>query len=195
MSRVRFATARDLFETFPMAGTLISSPPTDELPLDYLRSLVAKGKIDDAVTFCAYLLPRREAVWWACRSVRALLGNSQTHNADCVRAAEAWVQEPDQEHQEAAQDVGTRSDRNSPLTWLAFAAAWSGGVVSIEGSPRIVPPPQLTAHAVRVAILLSARQTMPPESDAGQQVMPPERSPRLRACIGDGISLAESGLS
>jgi hypothetical protein len=193
MSRVRFATARDVFETFPMAGTLISSEATDELSVDYLRKLVAKGKIDDAVSFCAYLLPRREAVWWACRTVRTFLGDGPVPNAGCLQAAEAWVQEPDQAHQEAAQDVATRSDRNNPVTWLALAAAWSGGVVSIEGSPRIAPPPQLTAHAVRVAILLTARQTIPPESAAGQT--PPERSPRLRACIEDGISLAENGLS
>ena len=56
MSRVRFATARDLFEDFPMAGTLISSEPTDEFPLDYLRNLVAKGKIDDAVTCVCRLI-------------------------------------------------------------------------------------------------------------------------------------------
>jgi hypothetical protein len=194
MSRVRFATARDVFEAFPMAGTLISSERTDEFPLDYLRNLVAKGKIDDAITFCAYLLPRREAVWWACRTVRALLGDGPTRNAGCLQVAEAWVQEPDEQHREAAQDAGSRSDRNSPVTWLALAAAWSGGVISIDGSPRVAPPPQLTAHAVRVAILLSARQTIPPESSA-QQDTSPQRSPRLRASIEDGISLAENGLS
>jgi hypothetical protein len=183
-----------LFETFPMARTLISSEPTDEFPLDHLRSLAAKGKLDDAVTFCAYLLPRREAVWWACRSVRALLGSAPTRNAGCLQAAEAWVQEPDSQHRQAAEDSGSRADRDSPLTWLALAAAWSGGVVSIGGSPRIAPPPELTAHAVRVAILLTARQANPPESTAPQNT-PPERNPRLRACIEDGISLAESGLS
>lgn len=184
MSRVRFATARDLFETFPMSRTLMSSEPTDELPLDYLRALVAKAKTDDAVTFCAYLLPRREAVWWACRSVRAILGSRQTQSSDCLRAAEAWVQEPDPEHRQAADKSAARGDRDSPLTWLALAAAWSGGVISIAGSPRIAPPPELTAHAVRVAILLSARQFAPPES-----------STRLRPCIEDGMSLAETGLS
>jgi hypothetical protein len=184
MSRVRFATARDLFETFPMSRTLIKSEPTDELPLDYLRGLVAKAKFDDAVTFCAYLLPRREAVWWACRSVRALLGDTEAPNADCLQAAEAWVHEPDPKHRQAAQDSSERGDRDSPLTWLALAAAWSGGVVSMGAPTPVAPPPQLTAHAVRVAILLRARQLTPRES-----------GPRLRTCIEDGMRLAESGLS
>ena len=39
------------------------------------RYVLATGKIEDAVTFCSFLLPRREAVWWACRSARAPSGH------------------------------------------------------------------------------------------------------------------------
>ena len=76
MTRVRFATAIDLFETFPEVSKTIGVPPTDKPPLDFLRGLSAQGRLEDAVTFCAYLLPRREAVWWSCASVRALSGNA-----------------------------------------------------------------------------------------------------------------------
>jgi|ERR1035437_4925965 hypothetical protein len=183
MSKIRFATARDVFSSFTLAPNTIRAQPTDELPLDFLRGLVAKGKLEDALTFCGYLLPRREAVWWACRSVRALLGDAANRNAEGLNLAEAWVREPDPQHRIAAEEFSKTADRDSPMTWLASAAAWSGGVISMGSSPAIVPPPELTAHAARVAILLSARQ-----------LAPAERRSRLSACIDDGARLAETGL-
>src|SRR5229473_3186356 len=74
MSRVRFATARALYETFPEVSEQIKVAPTDQFPIDFLKDLVSKDKLDEAVAFCAYLLPRREAVWWACTCARASLG-------------------------------------------------------------------------------------------------------------------------
>ena len=70
MSLTRFATAEAVFETFPELSEKISVKPSERPPLDFLRSLIGAGKLEDAVTFAAYVLPRREAVWWACRSDR-----------------------------------------------------------------------------------------------------------------------------
>src|SRR6266705_2050624 len=75
MSLVRFATAEALFETFPELSQKISAKPSQQFPMEFLKTLVATGKIEDAVTFCPFLLPRREAVWWACRSARAPSGH------------------------------------------------------------------------------------------------------------------------
>ena len=72
---VRFPTARSLFETFPEAAVKAAEAPIDAPSLDFLQNLAAKEKFEDALTFCAYLLPRREAVWWACRCARALLAD------------------------------------------------------------------------------------------------------------------------
>ena len=66
MSRVRFATAKDLFETFPELFKTIRLRRPRKPSIDFLKGLSAQGRLEDAVTFCAYLLPRREAVWWAC---------------------------------------------------------------------------------------------------------------------------------
>ena len=75
MSRVRFATAKALFDTFPEAYKKIGAKPTDQFPIDFLSGLVSQGKLEDAVTFCSFLLPRREAVWWACGCARELLSD------------------------------------------------------------------------------------------------------------------------
>src|SRR5579864_1223671 len=58
-SRVRFATTRALFEAFPDLFKKVGAEPTDQCPIGFLRSLVSQDKLDAAVAFCAYLLPRR----------------------------------------------------------------------------------------------------------------------------------------
>ncbi len=183
MSQLRFATARDVFDAFTLAPSSIGAKPTDEPPLDFLRGLVSKGKLDDAIAFCGYLLPRREAVWWGCRSVRTLLPDADKTKSSGLSVAETWVRDPSADNRKAAEQVSDDADRNDPLTWLALAAAWSGGAISIGGMPPFAPPPELTAHAARVAILLGARM-----------LTPTERAARLRACVDDGANLAETGL-
>lgn len=184
MSRVRFATARALFETFPQSVTGIATTPTDEHPVAFLQKLAAAGKLDDAVAFCAYLLPRREAVWWACGCVRALSGDIAQSEAACLLAAEAWVYEPDDERRQAALKLGMESDSNAPLTWLALAAGWSGGMLSSHPEMPAPVPPYMTARAARIAVQLSAHY-MKDKSRLPAQ---------LQACITDGIKLAENGL-
>ena len=183
MSRVRFATARALFETFPPSVTKLTVGPTDDAPVAFLRNLSSQEKFEDAVTFCAYLLPRRETVWWACGCAKAFLDEIAPGRAAGLVAAEAWVREPSEERRLKALEVGTAGDSNDELTWLALAAGWAGG--SLNPDPRApVPVPQyMTPRAARIAILLSARQ-----------LKLTERTARMRIRIEEGIKLAETGL-
>ena len=184
MSKIRFATARSLFQSFPELSTQITVAPGDEEPVSYLRRLSTEDKFEDAVTFCAHLLPRREAVWWGCGSTSAFLGNIVESAAACLKAAEAWVSVPNDQNRRAALDIGTQADQDDPLTWLALAAGWSGGTLGNHPTTQIAVPTYLTARAVRIAILLSA-----------PYLSPAERAVRTRTCITNGIRLAETGLS
>ena len=184
MSRVRFATARALFETFPKSVTNIAAPPTDDPPITFLQKLADGKKFDDAVAFCAYLLPRREAVWWACGCARTLLGDIAQNGAACLLAAEAWVYEPDDRHRQAALDLGMQGDSNDPLTWLALGAGWSGGMLSSHPEMPAPVPSYMTARAARIAVQLSAHFAKKKD----------EVPARLQACIAEGIKLAEAGL-
>ena len=186
MTRVRFATVRALFETFPELPKRIGASATDEFPLEFLRRLHSQGKLDDAVTFCAYLLPRREAVWWACGCVRALLDEISTDDSAGLLAAEAWVQHPDDEHRTAALGIAFKGDGNNPMTWLAFAAGWSSGSLVANTEAKAPVPPYMTARAARTAVLLGALSA----SKRGKS----ERERRLQSCIAEGVKLAEAGL-
>lgn len=182
MSRVRFATTRALFEAFPEVSQNVSVAPTDELPIGFLKALSSAGKLPEAVTICAYLLPRREAVWWACGSVRMLAAEIVRDGAAGLRAAETWVYQPDDNHRQQAFEIGNNGDSNDPVTWLALAAGWSGGG-QVMGDKQLPTPPYMTARAVRIAILLSAGK-----------IGGTERVVRLRSCIAEGIKLAETGI-
>ena len=182
MSFVRFATARALFESYPEVETKIGVAPTDHPPIDFAKGLMARGKLADALTFCAYLLPRREAVWWACTSVRTLHPDIQHEGAEGLRAAEAWAVTPDDDHRRAALAIGTQGDSSHPATWLALAAGWSGGVEA-RGVQQVPIPAYMTARAARIAVFLSAAKVGSSRRQAGMQ-----------SCIVDGIRLAETGL-
>lgn len=182
MSLVRFATAQALFETFPELSQKISAKPGEQFPTKFLQALVAGGQIGDAVTFCAYLLPRREAAWWACRCARASSHNIAEDRAAALLAAEAWVKEPDDARRQAALELGTSGHCDDPLTWVALAAGWAGGFLG-SGPHLSIPMPQyMTARATHAAILISALN-----------VNRDQRPAYLQACIADGTKLAENG--
>ena len=184
MTRVRFHTVNALFETFPELSKKISAPPSDQFPIDYLRGLVSKANSRDALTFCAYLLPRREAVWWACGCARDLPGEIPPSRSAGLLAAEAWVSQPDNDHRQAALDIGTQGDDNDPISWLARGAGWSGGLLVSHPQQQVPIPPYMTARAIRIALLL-----------AFSKVKPDEQPTRVKLWIEEGIKLAEKGLS
>ena len=183
MPQTRFVTTLALFETFPRSVTGIAAESTDEPPTVFLKKLSGQHGFRDAITFCAYLLPRREAVWWACGCVRALLGDIAASQTGAIKAAEAWVYDPDDEHRRAALEIGERGDSNDPLTWLALGAGWSGGALLAHPQHLVPVPAYMTPRAARIAILLSAGISKPEQYTA-----------RMQACIVDGIRLAEKGL-
>jgi len=183
MSRVRFATAKDLFETFPELFKTIKAAPTEEPSINFLKGLAAQGRLEDAFTFCAYLLPRREAVWWACACVRKLTPTLDKNKAAGLVAAEEWVQQPENDRRLAALDIATKGDPDDPLTYLAFAAGRSGGLLFHHPETPVAMPANLTPQAARTAIQLAAHY-----ADAA------ERPTVLRACIEDGANLAINGL-
>jgi hypothetical protein len=179
MALIRFATARDLFEAFPTAQQDVDAEPTDAAPLDYLQALADRDG-SKAVTFCAYLLPRREAVFWGCRSLRRLAPKLPPEEEGGLQAAEEWVAVPEEDRRVAALELGMRSNHHWPSTWLALAAGWSGGNMALGVQGAVAPPPpQQTARAVRAALLAAVARLAPAERAAG-----------LSACVRDAMRIA-----
>jgi|GraSoiStandDraft_4_1057263.scaffolds.fasta_scaffold990661_2 hypothetical protein len=169
MSLIRFTTTHDLFEAFPAARDDIRAKPSDDPPLVFMRKLIESETPEDAVAVCAYMLPRREAVWWACQCVRALGGARSSEEEQALKAAEDWVRDPGEERRREALRIGSEGSRNSPTSWLALAAAWSGGNMMPPGQPAVSAPAHMTAKASRAAVL-TALAAIPVKQRRGRLV-------------------------
>jgi hypothetical protein len=180
-SRIRFTVARQIFDTFRSAGRVISLAPSDEEPLAFARKLAQSRRPIEAVAFCAYLLPRREAVWWACQCVRAIEGQSLKNDA-ALAAAEAWVRDPEEATQRAALLASDSTGRVAATSLLARAAGWSGGNISRKDGRSVAAQPNMTAKAVYAAIGLAIAR-------AGAV----RQAAWTAACIEAGIRFAEGG--
>jgi hypothetical protein len=99
-----------------------------------------------------------------------------------LRAAEAWVRDPEEELRRDALAIGLAAKPSEAPTWTALAAGWSGGSLAAEGADPIPPPVHLTAKAVRAAILLAL-------AAVGAR----QRGIAVSACIEACIAFAEGG--
>lgn len=182
MNQARFVTVRDLFDTYPSASADVGAAEESMRSLDFVRALVGKKDWQPAVSFCAYLLPRRVAVAWACRSIRKMPGELRPDEERMLGFAEDWVEQPEEPRRRKALASGTMGDTRSPATWVVLAAGWSGGSVVPDEMGSAQADPEQTAKAVRVALFIALSRL---EGDAKHRVM--------TACLQDGILFASGG--
>lgn len=150
---LHFATAQDLFDAYEAAQGDIRARPDGEAPLEFLARLAESATPEEAITFGAYLLPRRKAVWWGHECLISLDHLLTVQDRRMLRLAEIWVTEPEEEHRRQALDEAMACPNKSPGVWIALAAGWSGGSMADAGSPTVPPPPFLTPRAVNAGIL------------------------------------------
>jgi hypothetical protein len=156
MDSPRFATARELIAAFPYARHDLQTEPTEMPPVEFIESLVATGSLRDAVSCCAYLLPRREAVWWACQCIRSSEKYLLPYERDALETAEAWVQTPEEALRQNALKFGADEPSDSPAVWACRGAGVSGGVIGNTSAGPMRALPEATARAVRAAVLIAA---------------------------------------
>lgn len=177
MSKLRFSTARQVFEAFPTAQQVIGTAPTTEPPLTFLRGLVAAGEHKDAIGFCAFVMPRRETVWWALQCVQRMQP-AGTPPDPAMKAAETWVRDPTDEARRTALALGEAGHHANLGTWVALAAGYSGG--SMVSTHAVPCPPDLTAKTARIAVLTALGRVPERERDAA-----------LRNCVEACIRLVD----
>lgn len=157
MSNLRFATAQGVFDAYPRAAGDIEGRPQDdtEAPLDFLDRLLASPTPEDAASFSSYLLGRRDAVAWACKAHRLFAPPVDQDDEMGLLVAETWVREPEEHNRRAALALGLGGNHAVAGTWLSLAAGGAGGTFIIEGQPGPPVPGDMTAKAVRSAVLIA----------------------------------------
>jgi hypothetical protein len=158
-SRIRFAEASDVYDAFPSLELYAPRPLGPTAPLDHARALLASQRPSTALAYVAHLLPRREAVWWGCQCVSAVMGAAAKDEG--LRLALSWVRDPDETLRRDALTFAGASDLKSPTAWLARAAGHSGGSVAAADQPPAPPSPDACALAVNAAVVLAATTAQP----------------------------------
>jgi len=150
---LRFNLAEDLFEAFPEIHEDMSAEPSDKPSLEYLSELLVSATPENAITFCAYLLPRREAVWWGHQCLSQIPDMMAPVDNEHLILAENWVRQPEEPERVAALNSAMATDPKTPGVWIALAAGWSGGSMVEESMSPVPPPPFLTAKAINTGLL------------------------------------------
>lgn len=179
MIRQRFTSARQVFEAFETAQEDIEAQPSEDEPTAYIRQLLASKTPEATISFCAYLLPRREAVWWACQTIR---DNGPPDSPELLAIAEEWVRVPEEPNRRAALTAANAAKVKGPCAWAAYGAAWSGGSMTESDQQPVRPPAYLTAKAVRAGVLTVLANAMPKE-----------RLQRLASATETAIELLNAG--
>jgi hypothetical protein len=179
-ARLRFATVADLYAAFPTAAVDVGVEASACGSVDFVRAQTGAGAFDAALSYCAYLLSRRCAVWWACACVRA--SSLAAGDAACVDAAESWALEPSETARLRALALGRAARGASAAGWAAKAAGWSGGDIGQSGGYRLEPAPQATAQAARGAVLIALGGASGERLDVARDWA----AAALRLALGDG---------
>jgi hypothetical protein len=146
-------------------------------------ALVSHGLYVDAVRFLARGLPKREAVWWACLCARDRLPPDASPTIlAALKAAEDWVYKPTEENRRAAMAKAEAAQFDTPSSWAAVGAFWSGGSLSPAGNPVVPPGEHLTGLAVSGSIMLAAAQSEPQHA-----------TERYRQYLAYGANIAQGG--
>jgi hypothetical protein len=121
-------------------------------PRELIAALAEPEAARDAVAALALMLPRRQAVWWACLIARLLPEAVQSPaEAAAIEGAEAWVQTQSAEDGERAFELAEQCGGDAPARWAATAAFFSGPSLAPRGQQAVPAPAYLTGVAARVA--------------------------------------------
>lgn len=173
-------------ETAQLAGLgeeLTALAESSETPARYVDRLLEQQKYGDAARYLAFALPKREAVWWACRCARLAPGSTDSSDAGlaaiALEKAERWVIDPTEENRRAAGIAGEAAV-GTPASCAALGAFWSGGSLAPPGLPEVPAAPDLTARSVAGGVMLAG------------VISQPEKAPeRYRAFHDVGLAIAD----
>lgn len=153
-NRIRFLSAAQVVEAFPGAADDLGEIGPDRSPLDHLALLAESEDPNPAIIFAALALPKREAVWWGCLTLRGM-GLVDEASQEGLRLAEAWVREPEEAERRAAGEFAEAEYFEGAGAWIAFAAFTTSGSLAPAGLQAVPPGPEVSGKCVAMAVMLA----------------------------------------
>ena len=136
-------------------GVALLAP--DDKPRAYLDRLLAKELSSDVVRFLAYVLPKREAIWWSWVCARKAAGPTPPNAVkSMLDAIERWIVQPTDANRRAAYAATELGDIASSAGMACVAVFFSGGSIAPDGMPDVPASDKMTPKAVVGSITLAA---------------------------------------
>ncbi len=125
-------------------------------PLDFVRLLIERAKLSDAIHVVSHLFAKREAVWWACQCIRQTMkGELPRAEAEALAAVETWVANPGEQTRSGLMNFAMSVGMDKPAGCVAMAAFGSEGSMVPPEYPPMYPEPTLTAELSAASILMA----------------------------------------
>lgn len=150
---LRFEVATELYRAIPEIEEDVTARPDGHSSVDFITALAASPTPEEAITYCAYVLPRRFSVWWGHECLKKIDDTLGEIDRQMLELAAAWVGALDEDSRYRALDAAMATKSKTPGVWVALAAGWSSGSMVGPDLPPVPPPPYLTARAVNAGIL------------------------------------------
>lgn len=150
---LRFEVAQELYDAIPEIEEDVTARPNGHSSVDFIGALAKSETPEEAITYCAYVLPRRFAVWWGHECLRKIDDTLDETDRKMLELAASWVSDPEEDSRYRALDAALEARVKSPGVWVALGAGWSSGSMAGPDLPPVPPPPYLTARAVNAGIL------------------------------------------
>lgn len=183
LKKVQASTAAEICGKYEQAAEILPLLSEGMSPVAFLDKLVEEDRLKEASRFLAHALPKREAVWWACLCAREALPEGGDETAEgLLKLAESWVRKPTDENRHSAMAAAEAAGFDSPASWAAVAAFWSGESLAPAELPPVAPSDELTGTAVAAATMLAAFAGDPATS-----------ADRFRQFLKNGMDVAQGG--
>jgi len=166
LTRVAAKRAAEICEHYGPSNDAQKLLHEDLTPAQFVERLFEAGQYRDVIDFLARALPKQEAIWWACMSVRHAMGpNLPPDEFAILKTAVEWVLKPEEANRRAAQVAGKAAGFGTPAGLVALAVMCAGGSLTDANFPVVPPKPYMTPQSVAGSIVLASaknnRENMP----------------------------------
>ncbi|MEW4489232.1 FHA domain-containing protein [Thalassoglobus sp. JC818] len=149
-------TAPQILERFQLADAFPIAPNPDETPESFATRLVETEEANHCVTFMAYALPKRAAVWWLTKCIEEVESIHGEEDQKLLEHVQKWVLDPSDELRRHGMQQAELLEMSTPASWAAVGAFWSGGSMGPVDTPVVEPKDELFGKAISGGTILAS---------------------------------------
>lgn len=127
----RYESLRDLYAAIPQLSELtLLRPEPGEEALEFLGRLRSSATPEEAITFTAFAVQPKIAIWWAHECLRSLPQSLSPLDRAMMEKVGLWIGRPETEIRHEIMREALWAPAQSPGVFLALAVGWSGGSIA-----------------------------------------------------------------